>query len=106
MLYEAYQAHNDILAPIRVMAEAFRGLLDQPWPLVGNAPLVRSAAAAMELLSHAGMSHDRPEFGIRLATIKGKEVAVTEEIVAADPFCDLAARHRANPAFRTRRLPH
>ena len=28
-------------------------------------PLVRSAAAAMELLSHAGMSHDRPDFGIR-----------------------------------------
>ncbi len=89
MLYEAYQAHSDILAPVRLVAEAFRGFLDQPWPLVGNAPLVRSAAAAMELLSNAGMSHDRPEFDIRAVMIEGKEVAVTEEIIASDPFCNL-----------------
>jgi poly(3-hydroxybutyrate) depolymerase len=89
MLYEAYQAQNDLLAPVRLIAEAFRGFLDQPWPLVGNAPLVRSAAAAMELLSNAGVSHRRPEFGIRTVTIRGKEVAVSEEIVASDPFCHL-----------------
>jgi poly(3-hydroxybutyrate) depolymerase len=89
MLYEAYQAQNDLLAPVRLLAEAFRGFLDQPWPLVGNAPLVRTAAAAMELLSNAGMSHRRPAFGIRTVTIEGKEVAVSEEIVASEPFCDL-----------------
>src|SRR5215472_10700723 len=89
MLYEAYQAHSDVLAPIRLLAGAFRGFLNQPWPLVGNAPLIRNAAAAMELLSNAGMSHDRPEFGIRAVTIEGKEVAVVEEIVASHPFCNL-----------------
>jgi poly(3-hydroxybutyrate) depolymerase len=89
MLYEAYQAQNDVLAPVRLIAETFRGFLDQPWPLVGNAPLVRTAAAAMELLSNAGMSHRRPEFGIRTVMIEGKEVAVSEEIVASEPFCDL-----------------
>src|SRR6266446_6114946 len=89
MLYEAYQVHNDVLGPIRLMAEAFRGFLNHPWPLVGNAPCVRSAAAAMELLSNAGMSHDRPDFGIRAVTRRGTEVAVTEHIVASDPFCNL-----------------
>ena len=89
MLYETYQAHHDILAPIRLMAEAFRGMLDQPWPLVGNAPLLRSAAAAMELLSNAGMSHNRPEFGIRKISIDGKEIAITEEVIASHPFCNL-----------------
>ena len=64
MLYDTYQVHSDALAPIRLMAEFFRGVLTQPWPLIGDAPLVRSAAAAMELLSNAGMSHDRPDFGI------------------------------------------
>jgi poly(3-hydroxybutyrate) depolymerase len=89
MLYEAYQAHNDILGPIRLMAEAFRGILDQRWPLFENAPLIRSAAAAMELLSNAGMSHDRPDFGIRTVTVNDEEAAVTEEVIASDPFCNL-----------------
>ena len=46
MLYDTYQVHSDVLAPIRLMAEFFRGVLTQPWPLIENAPLVRSAAAA------------------------------------------------------------
>jgi poly(3-hydroxybutyrate) depolymerase len=89
MLYDTYQVHSDVLAPIRLMAEFFRGVLTQPWPLIENAPLVRSAAAAMELLSNAGMSHDRPEFGIRKVIVDGEEVGVTEEIVASHPFCQL-----------------
>src|ERR1700720_3093446 len=89
MLYEAYQVHNDVLGPIRLMAKAFRGFLNHPWPLVGNAPCIRGAAAAMELLSNAGMSHDRPDFGIRSVEIDGHEVAVTEEVVASNPFCNL-----------------
>src|ERR1700730_10360367 len=97
MLYETYQAHNDVLGPIRLMAEAFRGFLNHPWPLVGNAPCIRSAAAAMELLSNAGMSHNRPDFGIRSVTIAGAEVAVTEEVVASDPFCNLLHFHKDRP---------
>ena len=89
MLYEAYQIHNDVLAPIRLMAEAFRGFLDQPWPLIGNAPMMRSAAAAMELLSNAGMSHNRPDFDIRSVVIDGREIAVSEEVIASYPFCNL-----------------
>jgi poly(3-hydroxybutyrate) depolymerase len=43
----------------------------------------------MELLSNAGLSHDRPDFGIRAVIIEGREVSVTEEVVASDPFCRL-----------------
>src|SRR5438876_12200161 len=89
MLYSAYQAHSDVFGPLRLIAGAFRGLLDQPWPLIGDAPFVRRVAAAMELLSHAGMSHDRPDFAIRAVTIGDQEIAVTEEAVAAHPFCNL-----------------
>jgi polyhydroxyalkanoate depolymerase len=81
--------HSDVLAPIRLMAEFFRGVLTQPWPLIEDAPLVRGAAAAMELLSNAGMSHDRPDFGINSVEIDGEKVAVTEEVVASRPFCNL-----------------
>jgi poly(3-hydroxybutyrate) depolymerase len=89
MLYDTYQVHSDVLAPIRLMAEFFRGVLTQPWPLIENAPIVRGAAAAMELLSNSGMSHDRPDFGIRSVAVDGREVAVTEEVVASHPFCNL-----------------
>src|SRR6202045_1915687 len=97
MLYDTYQVHSDVLAPIRLMAEFFRGVLTQPWPLIENAPFVRGAAAAMELLSNAGMSHDRPDFGIRSVTIEGEAIAVTEEVVASDPFCNLLHFRKDRP---------
>lgn len=89
MLYDTYQAHSDIFAPIRLIAEFFRGVLVQPWPLIEDIPFVRSAAAAMELLSNAGMSHDRPDFGIRSVVVDGEEIGVAEEVVASHPFCNL-----------------
>ena len=89
MLYEAYQAHHDVLGPVRLMAGALRVFLDQPWPLLGNGPIIRSAAAAMELLSNAGMSHNRPDFDIKSVVVDGREVVVAEEVIASDPFCNL-----------------
>ncbi|MBV9863063.1 MAG: polyhydroxyalkanoate depolymerase [Alphaproteobacteria bacterium] len=89
MLYYAYQAQQDAFAPIRLMALTFRGMLDQPWPWMGECPLMRGASAAMEMLSHAGLSHDRPDFGIREVRSGGESVAITEEIAAVHPFCNL-----------------
>jgi poly(3-hydroxybutyrate) depolymerase len=104
MLYEAYQVHNDVLGPVRLMAETFRCLLNQPWPLFANGPLIRSASAAMELLSNAGMSHARPDFGIRAVMIEGQEVGVTEEIAATDPFCNLLHFRKDKPCEAPRIL--
>jgi len=104
MLYEAYQVHNDVLGPVRLMAETFRCLLNQPWLWFANAPLIRGASAAMELLSNAGMSHARPDFGIRTVLIEGQEVAVTEEIAAADPFCNLLHFRKDKPCEAPRIL--
>jgi poly(3-hydroxybutyrate) depolymerase len=104
MLYEAYQVHNDVLGPVRLMAETFRCLLNQPWPLFANGPFLRSASAAMELLSNAGMSHDRPDFGIRTVLIEGHEVGVTEEIIASDPFCNLLHFRKDKPCEAPRIL--
>src|SRR5581483_6636352 len=89
MLYAAYQAHADALAPVRLMADAARGWLTQPWPVLGGHPLVRSLAAACELVSRAGMSHDSPEFGLRETTVNGRPVEVREEIFRRHPFCRL-----------------
>ena len=90
MLYDAYQAQNDIFGPIRLMAGTASEWLGHSWLPIGDMPFVRSAAAVMELLSHAGLSHQRPPFRIDQVTIDDdKKVAVREEIVATHPFCNL-----------------
>src|ERR1700761_9283212 len=89
MLYDAYQAQNDIFGPIRLMAGSASEWLGHAWLPIGEMPLVRGAAAAMELLSHAGLSHERPDFRIDRVAIDGEEIAVREEVVASHPFCNL-----------------
>ena len=64
MLYEAYQAQRDALAPLRFFAETARSLIGQSGPIIGNLPLVRGTAAALTLLSRTGISHERAPFGI------------------------------------------
>ena len=71
------------------MAGTAHDWLSQTWLPIGDMPCVRSTAAAMELLSHFGMSHERPDFGITSVTIDGKQIAVNEEVVASHPFCKL-----------------
>jgi poly(3-hydroxybutyrate) depolymerase len=87
MLYHAYQAHNDVFAPVRLMAGALSGIFDQRW--LDDVPGMRHAAAAMTMLSRAGLSHERQAFGIASVMVDGGEVTVTEEAVAVHPFCTL-----------------
>src|SRR6266480_3428220 len=65
MLYYAYQAQCDALAPLRLFAETARGLLNHPGSIVGDLPLVRGA------------------------------IAVSEEAVALHPFCRLVHFRKA-----------
>src|SRR5713101_6010680 len=89
LLYCAYQAQCDALAPVRFFADAARGLLVQPWPGIGALPLMRGAAAALNLFSHTRLSHERAPFGIDRVTVDGAKIAVSEEVVAVHPFCRL-----------------
>ena len=89
MLYDAYQAQQDFFGPVRLFAETAHDWLCQPWLPIGGLSCVRSAAAAMDLLSHAHLSHRRPDFGIKSVRIEGQEIGVIEETVASHPFCNL-----------------
>ena len=80
---------RDAIARMRFLAETARGLLDHPWSLFGDLPLMRGAAAAMTLLSRAGLSHERQPFGITSTSVDGAEVAVSEETAVTGPFCNL-----------------
>ena len=89
MLYETYQAHSDALAPVRWLAHAFQGLLNQPWPVLAHHPVIRGAAAACEMVARTGMWHERPDFRIRGTCVGGIPVAVSENAVMRHPFCTL-----------------
>jgi poly(3-hydroxybutyrate) depolymerase len=102
MLYYAYQAQCDALAPIRLLVDAARDVLGQPW--LGGSPLVRNAAAALSLFSDARISHERPEFGIDRVMVDGAAVAVEEEAVAIHPFCRLVHFKKAVAAEQPKLL--
>jgi len=95
MLYDAYQAQRDALAPWRFLAETARSLIDHSGPIIGNLPLVRGTAAALTLLSRTGISHERAPFGISSVTVDGADIPVSEEIVANHPFCRLVHFRKA-----------
>ena len=100
MLYHAYQIQCDAFAPVRLFAETARRWLGQPWPVFGDLPAVRGAAAAMDLLSHAGVSHERPAFAIDRVTVDGADIPVVEETVAVRPFCKLVHFRKDPCKFR------
>lgn len=95
MLYYAYQAHLDILAPMRLFAETAHSLLDPRW--LGGSLFLRGAAAALNMFSNGGIRHERPDFGIDRVTVGGAEIPVAEETVATDPFCRLLHFRKAAP---------
>jgi polyhydroxyalkanoate depolymerase len=85
MLYQAYQAHSDIMMPVRALAD----VAAKSWGahLNGVRPTVLSnLTAAYELISRAGLTHTRPAYGIDSVTVGNEEVAVTEEAADVTPF--------------------
>ena len=85
MLYLAYQTHADIMLPVRAWAEAGLRALT-PWTNGDGRTPLRNLTAAYELLARARLTHVRPAYGIDAVRVGNREVAVTEEALAATPF--------------------
>jgi polyhydroxyalkanoate depolymerase len=86
MLYQAYQAHSDIMVPVR----AFAGMAMKTvgGQLNGSArpSALSNLNAAYELIARAGLTHVRPPYGIDSVTVGNREVSVTEEAADVTPF--------------------
>ena len=86
MLYHAYQVHSDVMGPVRAWAgRALQTIGSAPSGIAGNG-VVRNLTAAYELIARAGLTHDRPAFGIDRVTVGNREVAVRERAALATPF--------------------
>jgi poly(3-hydroxybutyrate) depolymerase len=86
MLYGAYQAQMDMMAPTKALAHLIVGSLDHLPASLRDEPLVRWFAANNELISRMGLTHSRPSFGITEVFVNGARTAVCEETIEATPF--------------------
>jgi polyhydroxyalkanoate depolymerase len=85
MLYQAYQAHSDIMVPVRMLAASARKAIGQPLGIADNTTL-RNLTAAYELIARAGLTHQRPAFDIDHVKVGNRDVQVTEELAQVTPF--------------------
>lgn len=86
MLYQAYQAHCDIVGPLRALAGRAATVIGVPPVGFGDSQLLRNLTAVYELISRAGLTHARPPFGIDSVTVGNREVAVREVPAHVTPF--------------------
>ena len=87
LLYQTYQTYADMTAPARSFARSLLPLLNQPWR--ERSLLLSMAAGACELTALAGLSHERPPYGIASVKVGRRTVAVDEVVVQRTPFCSL-----------------
>ena len=89
MLYDAYQAQQDFLAPLRAGADLIKAAFSDT--ALGPAAnyWFRSIGAGAEIFSRAQMLHERPAFEIAEVMVAGKNQKVTEEVALEMPFGNL-----------------
>jgi len=86
MLYQAYQAHADLMAPMRTLAGQAAAMLGERLNGAMRPSVWSNLTAAYELIARAGLTHARPSFGIDSVTVGNREVAVTEGAADVTPF--------------------
>jgi poly(3-hydroxybutyrate) depolymerase len=103
-MYHAYQAHADVMWPLRTLARAaVPMLLDDSLGLGGHPPQ-RQVAAACEVMRLAEVTHRRPDWGIRSVHAQGRDWEVTEEEALHAPFGTLRRFAKAGAPAQPRVL--
>jgi poly(3-hydroxybutyrate) depolymerase len=89
MLYTGYEIQKNLFATASYWAQIQANWLNNPanpFAYLGGGSVV---ASALDVFAHAAMARGKPEFGLGTTFIKGKPVAVTEEIECRKPFGQL-----------------
>jgi poly(3-hydroxybutyrate) depolymerase len=103
MLYQMYQARQDMMAPARQYFRFLSTILNQ-YDLTQPAALpLRLTAAMAESLWRVPMTHERPAYGMQPVVVGNAPVAIIEEVVYETPFCSLL-HFRKETAVRQPRL--
>jgi len=86
MIYQAYQAHSDLMWPLRTVAKNSLPALQRARDIPGEDMALRKLAAACEVFVLAALTHERPPFRIESVTVGEREVPIVEERTLVTPF--------------------
>jgi len=86
MLYQAYQAHSDVMGPVRMLAVSAMKAIGRPLAGIADNAALRNLTAAYELVARAGLTHVRPPFDIGQVKVGNRDVEVREELAEVTPF--------------------
>ena len=89
MRYQAFQAQSDLMTPMRYAAGLSHAALSLGPPWLRTLPPLAQAAAGLEMISRAGLTHHRPDYGLNSVRVGADEIPVREEVVTSTPFGDL-----------------
>jgi poly(3-hydroxybutyrate) depolymerase len=104
MMYPAYQAHSDLMWPMRTLAKWSVPMLQDTTFGLAAPPPSRQFAAACKVLELAEVTHRRPPWRIDSVVEKGETVPVTEEVVLTTPFATLLRFRKAGSAAQPKVL--
>ena len=89
MRYDAFQAQMDLLVPARLAAGMANAALAMGLPWLRQLPPLAQMSAGWEMLTRAGLTHHRPDYGFRSVRVGAEDVPVTEQVVAGSVFGNL-----------------
>jgi poly(3-hydroxybutyrate) depolymerase len=89
MLYDAYEMQRSLLAGASTLANIGAGWMQNPVNPLSYSQMGPIVASALDVFAHAAAPRGKPEFGIETVRVKGRSVAVQEEIVLRMPFGQL-----------------
>jgi poly(3-hydroxybutyrate) depolymerase len=89
LLYYLYEMNHAVMGPARALADVGRMVFRNPMNPLAFTFGGKAMAASFDVFERMTRRYDKPEFGIASVEIKGKDVAVSEQIVWEKPFCKL-----------------
>jgi poly(3-hydroxybutyrate) depolymerase len=89
MRYKAFQAQTDFMTPMRLAAGMASTAMALGPPWMRSLPGFAQASAGWEMMTRAGLTHTRPDYGFESVRIGNQDVPVCEEVVTGTAFGDL-----------------
>ncbi|HEY2709282.1 MAG TPA: polyhydroxyalkanoate depolymerase [Caulobacteraceae bacterium] len=105
MLYSLHEAAYNSATPVRIAADAARELWSSPLNPAANSKFGRTIFASAEMLSNMTRRYGRPLWGIDQVTVKGRSVAVRQDVVFRTPWVKLRRFSREPIDLRRARAP-
>ena len=89
MLYELFQAQDDLAGPVRAMARLTAGWLGYAPPWLRESYAARNVAAGLDVFASTATTHSRPDFAIPSVRVGNRDIEVRERVALRLPFGDL-----------------